>query len=108
VPAISLPDLFKQECIEHCSLLKCDIEGAEFDVIRNTPLELLSSIDHILMEVHLNVIQWDSQKFNDFTGRLAAAGFHVEHDALQGRRGRRKRGIGLRATHQRETARRAA
>jgi FkbM family methyltransferase len=108
VPAISLSDLFEQEGIKHCSLLKCDVEGAEFDVIANTPLELLSSIDRILMEVHLNVINWDPQKFNDFTGRLAAAGFRIEHDALEGRWGRRKRGIWLRATHQRETARRAA
>jgi FkbM family methyltransferase len=108
VPAISLSDLFAQEGIRHCSLLKVDVEGAEFDIIANTPLELLASIDRILMEVHLNVIDWNPEKFSDFTGRLSAAGFHVEHSPLEGRWGRWKRGIWLTATHQRETARRAA
>jgi FkbM family methyltransferase len=108
VPAISLADLFAEERIERCSLLKCDVEGAEFDVIANTPLDLLSTIDRILMEVHLNVIDYDLRRLSDFTGRLAAAGFRVEHDSLTGRWGRRKRGIMLWATQEQAAARRAA
>jgi FkbM family methyltransferase len=109
VPAISLADLFAQEEIDHCSLLKCDVEGAEFEVIEAAPIDLLASIDRIVMEVHLNVIQWDLRRLSNFMGRLAAAGFHVEHDSLHGRWGRRKRGIFLSATRRRAAiARRAA
>jgi len=108
VPAICLADLFAREGITHCSLLKCDVEGAEFDVIANTPLEVLSSIDRILMEVHLNVIDWDPRRLSEFTGRLALAGFHVQHDAIKERWGRRKRGIALWATHERAAAGRRA
>jgi FkbM family methyltransferase len=108
VPAISLADLFAQEEIDHCSLLKCDVEGAEFDVIEQAPLDLLASIDRMVMEVHLNVIQWDLRRLSNFTGRLASAGFHVEHDSLNGRWGRRKRGIFLQATRRQVAARRRA
>lgn len=108
VPAISLADLFAEEGIERCSLLKCDVEGAEFDVVAHAPLDLLASIDRILMEVHLNVIDYDLRRLSEFTGRLAAAGFQVQHDSLTGRWGRRKRGIMLWATQQRSAARRAA
>ena len=108
VPAITLSELFAQEGIDRCSLLKCDVEGAEFDVIANTPLALLSSIDRILMEVHLNVIDWDLRRLGDFTGRLTAAGFQVEHDSLTGRWGRRKRGIMLWATRAPKAVRQAA
>jgi len=108
VPVINLSDLFVQQGIERCSLVKCDIEGAEFELIANTPLEVLSSIDRILMEVHLNVIDWDRQRFGDFTARMTAAGFQVEHDSLVGRWGRRRRGIVLWATNERAAATRRA
>ncbi len=108
VPAITLAELFDQEGIQRCGLLKCDVEGAEFDVIENTPIELLARIDRMLMEVHLNVIDYDLGRLSQFTGQLAAAGFHVEHDPLTGRWGRRKRGIILWATRPAEAVRQAA
>jgi FkbM family methyltransferase len=108
VPCMSLADLFEREGIQGCSLLKCDVEGAEFDIIAAAPLELLASIDRILMEVHLNVINWDRQRLSEFLKRLTAAGFHIEHDSLVGRWGRRKRGMMLSAIHQRATATRRA
>jgi len=108
VPCLSLVDLFEQEGIKGCSLLKCDVEGAEFDVIAAAPPELLASIDRILMEVHLNVINWDQHRLSDFLNRLTSAGFHIVHDSPIGRWGRRKRGIMLSATHQRARATRRA
>lgn len=109
VPAVSLADLFARERIDHCSLLKCDVEGAEFEVIEAAPIDLLASIDRILMEVHLNVIQWDVERLDRFTGRLAAAGFQVEHDSLTARWGRQKRGFVMSATQRHLAgARRAA
>ena len=55
VRTISLADLFEIEKVDRCSLLKCDVEGAEFEIFENAPLELLSKIDNLLMEVHLTI-----------------------------------------------------
>lgn len=35
-----------------CDLLKCDIEGAEWDVFRSLPSELLAKIHRIVIELH--------------------------------------------------------
>ncbi|MDO9565366.1 MAG: FkbM family methyltransferase [Candidatus Desulfaltia sp.] len=52
VPSITLSDIFREHSIERCDLLKMDCEGAEYDIIYGCPLECLSRIDQIAMEVH--------------------------------------------------------
>ena len=52
VPSITLSDIFSKHSIKRCDLLKMDCEGAEYDIIYNCPLECLSRIDQIAMEVH--------------------------------------------------------
>ena len=52
VPSITLSDIFHEHSIERCNLLKMDCEGAEYDIIYGCPLECLSRIDQIAMEVH--------------------------------------------------------
>ena len=52
VPSITLSDIFKEQSISKCNLLKMDCEGAEYDIIYSCPLECLSKIDQIAMEVH--------------------------------------------------------
>jgi FkbM family methyltransferase len=52
VPSITLSDIFREHSIKRCDLLKMDCEGAEYDSIYNCPLECLSLIDQIAMEVH--------------------------------------------------------
>ena len=52
VPSITLSDIFSEHSIKRCNLLKMDCEGAEYDIIYNCPLECLSKIDQMAMEVH--------------------------------------------------------
>jgi FkbM family methyltransferase len=54
VPTLSLPDLLALTRCDEVDLLKCDIEGAEFDVFLATPLPTLRKILRIVMEVHVN------------------------------------------------------
>lgn len=79
VARLSLADLFEQEQVEHCGLLKCDIEGAEFEALQAAPLELLKRIDHIVIEVHMNIASGSRQKLARLRNRLEAAHFRVSH-----------------------------
>ncbi len=53
VTTIDLADLLARLGTPRVSLVKCDIEGAEFDVILQTPKQVLQRIDRLVMEVHL-------------------------------------------------------
>ena len=53
VSTISLEDL-----LAGCAaidLVKCDVEGAEFEIFLNAPMELLRRIRRLVMEVHLTI-----------------------------------------------------
>ncbi len=52
VEAISLPTLLKRNGLEHIDLLKLDIEGAEFDLLKETSADLLKNIGQITVEFH--------------------------------------------------------
>lgn len=52
VPSIALSDIFSEHSIKRCDLLKMDCEGAEYDIIYNCPLECLSLIAQMALEVH--------------------------------------------------------
>jgi len=52
VSCMKLSDIFKENNIENCDLLKLDCEGAEYDILYNTPKEILNKIDQIAIEVH--------------------------------------------------------
>ena len=52
VNCISLQDVFDDNHIRQCHMLKLDCEGAEFDILYNTPGEYLSRIKHIRFEYH--------------------------------------------------------
>lgn len=52
VEAISLKDLFDQYKVEHCDLLKIDCEGAEYNILFNTPDDVYDCIDKIVIEMH--------------------------------------------------------
>jgi FkbM family methyltransferase len=52
-PAMSLEQLFKQYQINHCHLVKCDCEGAEFEIFNNLNKGVYQKIDNIVMEYHL-------------------------------------------------------
>lgn len=75
VPCVSLATLFAQQQIERCGLLKCDIEGAEYDVFAAAPLELLRRIDRIVLEAHLDRAAFPVSRFHALLARLRQAGF---------------------------------
>lgn len=52
VPCKNLSDIFEEQKIEKCDLLKMDCEGAEFDILYNTPDPLFARIYQFAMEVH--------------------------------------------------------
>jgi FkbM family methyltransferase len=52
VPCLTLSQVFDENNINRCDLLKMDCEGAEYDILYNCPLDYLQRIDQIAMEVH--------------------------------------------------------
>lgn len=70
VRALTLQDVFHTNHIEYCDFLKVDCEGAEFEVILNTPPGTLSKIKHIAIEYHR-----DPSELSSF---LRGHGFSVE------------------------------
>jgi FkbM family methyltransferase len=52
IPAVSIPDIFIENKITTCDLLKVDCEGAEYNIIFNCPDEYFEKINNIVIEVH--------------------------------------------------------
>lgn len=52
VPCLRLRDIFDENDIEKCDFLKLDCEGAEYDVLYNTPATYMARIDQMAIEVH--------------------------------------------------------
>lgn len=50
VPMVTLDDVFADNNIEQCDVLKMDIEGSEFDVIRAASIETLWRIKYLTLE----------------------------------------------------------
>jgi len=97
VPAVSLGELFRREGIERCALLKCDVEGAEFEIFESVPADVLARIDRIIMEVHLTTERWNTAAAARLVARLEAAGLEVDCPALGEREETRRASFLLRA-----------
>jgi len=52
VKAITLKDIFEDNNLTHCDFLKMDCEGAEYEILFNTPPEYLQKIENIVVEYH--------------------------------------------------------
>lgn len=52
VQGTTLEGIFTAHGIDHCSLLKMDCEGAEYEIVYGAPSGLWSRVDHIAMEYH--------------------------------------------------------
>ena len=52
IDLITIKDIFDDNKIEQCDLLKIDCEGAEFDTFYNTPSHYFTRINKICMEYH--------------------------------------------------------
>lgn len=68
IPIITLQDIVNRFEIEN-AVLKIDCEGREYDIILNSPDELLRKFDYIIMEYHYG--------FESLEKKLQAAGFSV-------------------------------
>lgn len=75
---ISLADLFERHQIDRCAFLKVDIEGAEFDVLMNAPIEVLQRVDRLACEVHVPVDAEDP--LPALRDRLVEAGLRLEEE----------------------------
>ncbi|MEO6283964.1 MAG: FkbM family methyltransferase [Dyadobacter sp.] len=81
VSAISLCDILQDMPRETIDLLKMDCEGSEYEIIFNTPVDLLSRINVMLIEVHdldekLNV--------KTFSSYLINIGYKVSYTPING------------------------
>lgn len=77
--SISLADLLAQT---HCSavdLLKCDIEGAEYDVFLAADRQTLQKIGRIVMEVHISE-SYPPARLQQLIDHFQQAGFAVKLD----------------------------
>ncbi len=72
--SISIEDIFKENKIERCDLLKMDIEGAEYDVLLKTSKETLKRINAMVMECH---IYDKGENLNRLRNYLIKTGFDV-------------------------------
>ena len=80
VESLSLVDLFARESVERCDLLKCDIEGSEYDVLLSAPKDLLERVDRIAMEVHVHLRPGEPDRWPSLRAHLHDAGFQIEVD----------------------------
>jgi FkbM family methyltransferase len=55
VDAVPLDTLFERYAVEHCALLKCDVEGAEYEIFLNTSPSTFAKIGAVVLEYHLDV-----------------------------------------------------
>lgn len=72
VRALSLETLLDLHHISHCRLLKLDCEGAEFDIVMETSIDVLRRAETIVAEVHERIAR---RNIADLRETLEAAGF---------------------------------
>jgi FkbM family methyltransferase len=75
VPSITLEQAFEATGLAHCNLLKLDCEGAEYEILFNTPPATLERIERIILEYHDNVT---AHSHADLEAFLREHGFAVK------------------------------
>src|SRR3989338_957365 len=72
--SVTVEDIFLKHQIDKCDLLKMDIEGAEYEVLLNTPKEILERVKAMAMECHI----FDKgEHLRSLRDHLKNAGFNV-------------------------------
>ena len=72
--SISVEDVFKENNIEKCDLLKVDCEGMEYEILLSTSKEILQCINAMVMECH---IYDKGENLSNLRKYLTEAGFYV-------------------------------
>lgn len=82
VNCVTLPEILAQ--INKCDFLKMDCEGAEYEIILNTPVTYLKKINQISMELHRQPKYTKGKDISDVIDKLIAylesSGFNVVFD----------------------------
>ena len=71
---ITLDEIIENEGIERISLLKCDIEGGEYDLIPSFTDKQMSMIDKFMIEFHSN----DNNQIQPILDKLKLHGFNYK------------------------------
>jgi len=73
VQATTLTDLIAEHGIEQIDLLKMDVEGAEYDILLNCPVDTLKKVRRLVMEFH--DFRDDPRSHRDLVDFLNSHGF---------------------------------
>lgn len=73
VPCLTLKDVFDKNKIDNCGLIKIDCEGAEYDILYNTPQDVFDKIDQMALELH----ECEGQDIASLKKHVADAGFEL-------------------------------
>ena len=76
VKSISLQDIFDNNKISTCKLLKLDCEGAEYEIIESLPSKYLDKIQNIAIEYHLADTRPDLVK--KLIEKIKKSGFNIK------------------------------
>ena len=80
VPCITLTDIIGQNDLQSVDLLKLDCEGSEYDIIYNTPPELIRRIRKMVIEVH--DLDKDRNNISAFNAYLQSLGYTTTHEPI--------------------------
>lgn len=74
VTSLALNEVFVQNGLQRCDLLKMDCEGAEYDILLNAKPEALQRIQRLVMEYHDDI---DGHRHAELVDFLKEQGFQV-------------------------------
>lgn len=75
VPSLSLADVFVNNSIDRCDLLKLDCEGAEYNILFSADNDVLSRIHRIVMEYHDDITEYSH---GDMARFLSKKGYRIK------------------------------
>lgn len=81
IPAITFTNIIAGIPKETVDLLKMDCEGSEYDIILNTPPDVVRRIERMLVEVHDIDSQFNIDTFSRYLGEL---GYDVKYTSING------------------------
>ncbi|MBU2101092.1 FkbM family methyltransferase [Candidatus Micrarchaeota archaeon] len=77
VNSVDLKEIFEENRIEECDLLKIDVEGAEYNILYALPEKFFQRIKQIVMECH--EIDLKQKNFHSMIVFLESKGFKVKY-----------------------------
>lgn len=79
VPCITFPEIFEENNLAQCDMLKMDCEGAEYSILYNCPADYLESIAQMAIEVHQG--SGSEQNIKALEDYLSESGFQIRNHA---------------------------